>query len=179
MQQLISFASAVPTLAERVFVAPTARIVGDVQIGEASSVWSGTILRGDVGWIRIGKRTNIQDMSTVHVTGGTANTTIGDDVTVGHRAIVHGCWVGDGCLIGMGAIIMDNAVVGEGSVVGAGAVVTPNMQIPPGSLVLGLPAKVIRPVNSQEAVLGKVGATNYVELAARYLAEQARANELR
>ena len=139
MQKLISFEGTVPKLAERVFIAPTARVIGDVEIGEESSVWFGSIVRGDVGWIRIGKRTNIQDMTTVHVTGGTANTTIGDDVTIGHRAIVHGCTVGDGCLIGMGAVIMDNAVVGEGSVIGAGAVVTADVAA--GATVVGIPAK--------------------------------------
>jgi carbonic anhydrase/acetyltransferase-like protein (isoleucine patch superfamily) len=167
------FAGKLPMIAEGVSLAPTAVVIGDVVIGEGSSIWFGTVVRGDVGWIRIGKRTNIQDLTVVHVTGGLANTTIGDEVTVGHRAILHGCTVEDGCLIGMGAIVMDEAVIGEGSLVGAGALVTPGTKVPPRSLVLGSPARVIRPLKDEEARMGREGAARYCELAAAYLASGA------
>jgi len=157
-----------PKLGRDVFLAPSATVVGDVEIGDESSIWFGTVVRGDVGWVRIGKRTNIQDLSMVHVTGGRANTTIGDEVTVGHRAILHGCTVKDGCLIGMGAIVMDEASVGEGSLIGAGALVPPSMIVPPGSLVLGVPGKVIRSVRPEEARLGVEGASHYVALSRQY-----------
>lgn len=165
----LAFAGKAPELGNRVYLAPTAMVIGDVVIGQCSSIWFGTVVRGDVGFIRIGKRTNIQDLSMVHVTGGVANTTIGDEVTVGHRAILHGCVVQDACLIGMGAIVMDGAVIGEGSLVAAGAVVTPGTNVPPRSLVLGAPAKVIRPLSDDEARMGRDGAARYVELAGAYL----------
>jgi gamma-carbonic anhydrase len=169
MAQILPFGGKLPVIGAGVYVAPNAVVIGDVTLGDESSVWFGCVVRGDVGWIRIGKRTNIQDVSVVHVTGGLANTTIGDDVTVGHRAILHGCTVGDGCLVGMGATVMDNAVVGEGSLIGAGALVTPGTRIPPRSLVLGAPAKVVRPVKDHEAKMGIVGAEHYVALARAYL----------
>ncbi len=169
MTQILAFGGKLPVIGAGVYLAPGAAVIGEVILGDASSVWFGCVVRGDVGWIRIGKRTNIQDLSVVHVTGGLANTTIGDEVTVGHRAILHGCTVGDACLIGMGATVMDNAVVGEGSLVGAGALVTPGTRIAPRSLVLGVPAKVVRPVNDREAKLGVIGAEHYVALARAYL----------
>ncbi len=165
---VLAFGGKVPVIGEGVYLAPTAVVIGDVTIGEGSSVWFGTVVRGDVGWIRIGKRTNVQDLTMVHVTGGLANTTIGDEVTIGHRAILHGCVIEDGCLIGMGAIVMDEAVVGEGSLVGAGALVTPGTKIPPRSLVLGSPAKVIRPLRDEEARLGPHGVAVYLDLARSY-----------
>lgn len=152
------------------FIAPTATLIGDVVLGEHSSVWFGCVLRGDVGFIRIGKRTNIQDLTTIHVTGGLANTMVGDDVTVGHRAVLHGCTVEDGCLIGMGAVVLDGAVVGAGSIVGAGAVVTPGTRIAPGSMVLGTPGRVVRPLHPHELEMGRLGAAAYVELSRSYLA---------
>ena len=157
-----------PQLADDVYVAPGAVVAGDVHIGAGSSVWFGTIMRGDVGWIRIGERTNLQDLSMVHVTGGNANTTIGDDVTVGHRAIIHGCTVEDRCLIGMGAILLDECVIGAGSVIAAGAVVPPGKVIPPGSMVMGIPGKVVRAVTDEQAMLGRLGAMHYVQSAKTY-----------
>lgn len=172
MRQFIAFEGKSPVLGAGCFVAPTATLIGDVTIGDESSVWFGCVLRGDVGWIRVGKRTNIQDVTVVHVTGGNWNTTIGDEVTVGHRAVVHGCTVEDGCLIGMGSVILDGAVIGEGSVVGAGAVVTPGTIVPPRSMVLGTPAKIVRPLKDHELYLGRAGAAAYLEMSRSYLGGQ-------
>jgi carbonic anhydrase/acetyltransferase-like protein (isoleucine patch superfamily) len=159
-----------PVLGKGVFVAENAAIIGDVVIGDESSIWYATVLRGDVMPIRIGARTSIQDGTIVHVTSEFSGTTIGDDCTIGHSAIIHACTVEDSCLIGMGSILLDGVVVGRGSLVGAGALVTPGTIIPPGSLVLGSPAKVKRPVNDKEREQIDSGAKHYVELAARYLA---------
>ena len=121
-----------------------------MHLGDEASVWFGAVLRGDYMPIRIGARTNIQDNAVVHITvRGSRATTLGDDVTVGHAAIIHGCTIGDRCLIGMGSIVLDGAVVGEGSFVAAGSLVTPGTVIPPRSFVMGRPAKVIRPVNDR------------------------------
>jgi carbonic anhydrase/acetyltransferase-like protein (isoleucine patch superfamily) len=162
------FGGKTPVLGESVYLAPTSTVIGDVTMGEDSSLWFGSILRGDVGSIRVGKRTNIQDLTMVHVTGGKFNTEIGDEVTIGHRCVVHGCRIEDGCLLGIGSVILDGAVVGEGSVIGAGAVVTPGTTIPPRSMVLGLPAKVRRPLTDEEAKMGVEGAERYVALARMY-----------
>lgn len=157
-----------PVLGKGVYLADTAVVIGDVVLGDESSLWFSAIARGDVGSIRIGKRTNVQDLTMIHVTGGAADTEIGDEVTIGHRAVLHGCRVGDGCLIGIGAILLDHCVIGEGSVVGAGALVTPNTRVPPRSLVLGTPARVVRPARDDEARMGIEGAARYVELAKRH-----------
>src|SRR5215831_12952208 len=133
-----------PTVAPDVFVAPNAVVIGDVHLGAGASVWFGTTIRGDVYPIRIGARTNVQDGSIVHVTGGKAKTTVGDDVTIGHMVLLHGCTIGSGCLIGMGSIVLDGAVVEDDCVVGAGSLVTPGTRIAKGSLALGRPAKVLR-----------------------------------
>lgn len=136
-----------PRFGEDVFLAETAVVVGDVVMGARCSVWYNAVVRGDVEPIRIGERVNIQDGAVLHCTYERASLVIGDDVSIGHNAIVHGCTIRDKVLIGMGAIVMDHAVIGEGSVVAAGAVVTQNTTIPPGSLVAGVPAKVIGPVS--------------------------------
>ena len=159
-----------PTLGRGVFLAETCAVIGDTEIGDESSVWYSTVLRGDVMPIRIGARTSIQDGTVVHVTSGFSGTTIGSDCTIGHAAIIHACTVEDDCLIGMGSILLDGVVVGRGSLVGAGALVTPGTLIPPGSLVLGSPAKVKRPINDKEREQIAFGAQHYVELARRYLA---------
>ncbi len=160
-----------PQLGRGVFLAETCAVIGDIEIGDESSIWYSTVLRGDVMPIRVGQRTSIQDGTIVHVTSGFSGTTIGDDCTIGHAAIIHACTVEDHCLIGMGAILLDGVVVGRGSLVGAGALVTPGTIIPPGSLVLGSPAKVKRPVGDKEREQIDYGAKHYVELARRYLAE--------
>ena len=167
---IVPFEGVTPTLAANVFVAPGAVIVGDVVIGDASSVWYTTVVRGDVMPIRIGARVNIQDGSVIHVTSRTSPTHIGDDVTIGHRAIIHGCTIERGALIGMGAIILDNAVIGEGSLVGAGAIVTSGTIVPPGSLVIGAPARVKRPLTDEERAGLLASAAGYVQNAARHAA---------
>jgi len=153
-----------------VFLAETCAVIGDTVIGDESSIWYSTVLRGDVMPIRVGARTSIQDGTIVHVTSGFSGTTIGDDCTIGHAAIIHACTVEDFCLIGMGSILLDGVVVGRGSLVGAGSLITPGTIIPPGSLVLGSPAKVKRPINDREREQIDFGAKHYVELARRYLA---------
>lgn len=138
---LYSYKKFIPRLDANVFVAPTAQIIGDVHIGRQSSVWFHSVLRGDMDSIRVGERTNIQDLSLCHADKGIP-LKIGDGVTIGHRCIIHGCTIEDDCLIGMGAIVMNQAVIGRGSVVAAGAVVLEKTIIPPYSLVTGLPGRV-------------------------------------
>jgi carbonic anhydrase/acetyltransferase-like protein (isoleucine patch superfamily) len=169
MMGLLPYKNTFPRLGDDVFIAPGAWLIGDVVIGNGSSVWFNTLVRGDMHFIRIGAETNIQDNSTLHVTGDKFPLVIGDRVTVGHRAIVHGCVVEDDCMIGMGSIVMDGAKIGAGSLVGAGAVVTPGTVVPPGSLVLGTPAKVARPVNDRERHLIVDAAAHYGDLARDYL----------
>jgi carbonic anhydrase/acetyltransferase-like protein (isoleucine patch superfamily) len=154
-----------PELAPNVFVAPGAVIVGDVTIGEGSSIWYNTVVRGDVGHVTIGKNTNIQDLCMLHMTTDVSDLIIGDEVTVGHRVVLHGCTVQDRCLIGMGAVILDNAVIGRGSVVASGAVVTEKAVIPPNSLVVGMPAKVKKTLAEAESSLSSRIASHYLELA--------------
>ena len=160
-----------PTIAASAFIEETAVVIGDVVIGEESSVWFHAVVRGDVHSIRIGRRTNIQDLSVLHVTHETHPTVLGDDVTVGHHVVLHGCTIKDRVLIGMGALIMDGAVIGEDCVVGAGALVTERTIVPPKSLILGALAKVKRPVT--EAVLAWIreSAQNYVRYTRQYLAD--------
>lgn len=165
-----SFGGKHPQIGRDVFLAENCVLIGDVVVGDESSIWYSTVLRGDVYSIRIGARTNLQDGTVVHVTSGEFSTAIGDDCTVGHAAIVHGCTIEDRCLIGMGSTILDGARVGRGSVVGAGALITPGTNIPPNSLVLGAPARVVRPVNPREREMIEYGGAHYVELARRYLA---------
>ena len=141
-----------PQLDASVFLAPTACVIGDVQIGEKSSLWFNVVVRGDVNFIRIGNRTNIQDGSVVHVTRDTHPTVIGDDVSVGHSVTLHGCTVHDKCLIGIGAIVLDGAVIGASSLVAAGSVVAPGTQIPPQSLVMGSPGRVKRVLTEDECL---------------------------
>jgi carbonic anhydrase/acetyltransferase-like protein (isoleucine patch superfamily) len=157
-----------PRLASSVFLAEGSVVSGDVEIGEDSSLWFGTVVRGDVNRVRIGARTNLQDHTVVHVTAGTHPTTLGDDVTVGHRAVLHGCTVNDRCLVGIGAIVLDGAVVGPDAMVGAGALVPPGMVVPSGKLVLGAPAKVKRDLTPEELASLRASAARYVGYAATY-----------
>ncbi len=159
-----------PLIARNAFLAENCAVIGDVEIGEESSIWYSVTVRGDVMPIRIGARTSIQDGTVIHVTSGKFGSTIGSDCTVGHGAIIHACTVEDFCLIGMGSIILDGARIGRGSLVGAGALVTPGTDIPPGSLVIGSPAKVKRPVSEKEREQIAYGAAHYVELTRAYLA---------
>ncbi|MEZ6188735.1 MAG: gamma carbonic anhydrase family protein [Planctomycetota bacterium] len=159
-----------PQVDPEAYVHPDATLIGKVEVGAHSSIWPAAVLRGDDGGIRIGRNTSIQDGSVVHMTEGLSEVSVGDRVTVGHRVILHGCTVEDECLIGMGAIVLDNAVIGRGSLVGAGALVTPNTQVPPGSLVLGMPAKVIRPVRDADKAMIETGWKEYTRRAAEYAA---------
>ncbi len=147
---IIEHKGVVPQIDASVFLAPSACVIGDVQIGEKSSLWFNVIVRGDVNFIRIGRRSNIQDGSVIHVTRETHPTVVGDDVTVGHSVTLHGCTVNDGCLIGIGAIVLDGAVIGASSLVAAGSVVAPGTQIPPRSLVMGSPGRVKRELTEDE-----------------------------
>jgi len=159
-----------PVIGRGVFLAETCAVIGDVEIGEESSIWYSTVLRGDVMPIRIGARTSVQDGTIVHTTAGRFGTSIGSDCTIGHGAIIHACTVEDLCLIGMGSILLDGARIGRGSLVGAGALVTPGTVIPPGSLVIGSPAKVKRAINDKEREQIEYGAAHYVSLTRTYLA---------
>ena len=163
-----SLESDTPRVAAGVFLAPDAVIVGDVEIGEGSSVWYGVVIRADGEFVRIGARTNIQDLSVIHITAGVQGTWIGDDVTIGHRAIVHAATVRSRSLIGMGAIILDGAVIGENCLIGAGAVVTPGKEIPSGSVVLGNPGRVVRQLRAEEIDQIRVSAQHYEDLANRH-----------
>jgi carbonic anhydrase/acetyltransferase-like protein (isoleucine patch superfamily) len=149
------------------FVAPGAVVLGDVAIGRDASVWYHCVVRGDMAPITIGAATNLQDLTMVHVDEGVP-CTVGDRVGVGHRAILHGCVVADDCLIGMGAILLNGVRVGTGSVVGAGAVLPEGMEVPPGSLVLGVPARVVRPVDDVLRARIRLTSEHYVAQARRH-----------
>ena len=157
-----------PRIHSSCFIAASADVIGDVGIGEQSSVWFQCVLRGDVLPIKIGKRTNIQDHSILHATPGGAPTVVGDDVTVGHRVIIHGARIKDRVLIGMGSTILDFVEVGEDSLIGAGSLVTKGTIIPPRSLVLGSPAKIVRELKPEELELIRKSAEGYVANAKRY-----------
>jgi gamma-carbonic anhydrase len=154
-----------PKFGRDVFIAPNATVIGDVELGDESSVWFGAVIRGDIFPIRFGARTNIQDGSVVHVTGGRSATTVGDDVTIGHMVLLHGCTVGDRALIGMGSIVLDNAIIGEDAILGAGSLVPPRAVIPPRTLAIGRPAKVIRQLTDQDLAMVKEAGDVYVQYA--------------
>lgn len=166
-----------PTLGARVYIDPAACVIGDVVLGDDVSLWPGTVVRGDVNFIRIGARTNVQDGTVVHVShdgphaklGGFA-TVIGEDVTIGHKAIIHACRIGDAALIGMGAIVLDGAVVGKHGFIGAGALVAPGKVVGEGELWLGNPAKKVRMLSDAEIEALYYSAQHYVRLKDQYLA---------
>ncbi len=166
-----SFKGVKPEIAETAFIEMSANIIGDVQIGEHSSVWFNCVLRGDVFHIRIGNYTNIQDGTIIHVTSGEFPTIIGNQVTVGHGVILHGCQVHDRSLIGIGSIILDEAVIGEESLIAAGSLVTPGTIIPPRSMVMGSPAKVRRELKPEEVLRINENWQHYVALKDVYLNE--------
>lgn len=141
---ILSYRGVAPTLGPRAWVAPTATVIGDVVLGEDASVWFGTTVRGDVFPIRIGARTNVQDGSVVHVTGGEASVSVGDDVTVGHMVLLHGCTVGSRVLVGMGSVVLDGAVIEDDAILAAGSLLPPRARVPRGMLAMGRPAKVVR-----------------------------------
>lgn len=160
-----------PIIPKSCFVEATAAVIGDVVMGEYCSVWFNAVIRGDVHYIRIGDRTNVQDLCMLHVTHDTHPLIIENEVTIGHNVVLHGCAIHDRVLVGMGAIIMDGAVIGEDSVVGAGALVVEGTIVPPKSLILGSPAKVKRPVTDKELAWIKESAENYVKYARRYMTD--------
>ena len=164
----LAYRGVLPTIAEDSFIAPNAYVIGDVHLGPETSVWFGTVIRGDVYYVRIGARTNLQDNTVVHVTTGKNATLVGNDVTVGHSAILHGCTIEDGALIGMGAIVMDRAVIGAGALVAAGALVSEGTQIPAGTLAVGAPARVKRALTDAESAQLVASPPHYVRLAAEY-----------
>jgi len=166
---ILKFKQWYPQIDKKAWVAPSADVIGNVKIGADSSVWFGTVIRGDVHKIRIGKRTSIQDLSMIHVTHYKKEdmsdgnpTIIGDDVTIGHKVMLHGCTIENGSLIGMSATILDGAVIGEGSIVGAHSLVTSNKVFPPHSLIIGSPAKVVKTLTQDEV-------DGLIEHAARYV----------
>ena len=161
-----------PNLDPSVFVADTARVIGNVEIGPRCGIWYGVVVRGDVHEIRIGAETNIQDGTIVHCTRGRWGTYIGKGVTVGHAAVLHGCTIEDGAFIGMQACVMDGAVVETGAMVAAGALVTPGKRVKAGELWAGSPAKMLRPVSPEEAADIPASAQRYANLAAEYIAAQ-------
>ena len=164
-RHLIPFADAYPALHETVFLAPGSWVIGDVVLGRDSSVWYNAVVRGDVHHIRVGSCTNIQDGCVIHVTHDTNPTEIGNNVTIGHGAIIHGCTIEDTSLVGMGATVLDRAVVRTGSFVAAGAVVPPGFEVPSGTLVAGVPARVVRELRADERQELSDAAARYVEYA--------------
>ncbi|PIS11352.1 MAG: gamma carbonic anhydrase family protein [Bdellovibrio sp. CG10_big_fil_rev_8_21_14_0_10_47_8] len=160
--QLITVRGATPQIGKDCFLASNATLIGDVQIGDGSSIWYQTTLRGDVNSIRIGKETNVQDGTVIHGTYQGFATFLGDRVTIGHMVVLHGCTVGSGSLVGMGSIVMDGAEIGEHCLVGAGSLVTEGSKFPPRSLILGRPAKVKRELTAEEIDLLEESADNYL-----------------
>jgi carbonic anhydrase/acetyltransferase-like protein (isoleucine patch superfamily) len=172
---LYTYKDVTPALGRDVFIAPNATVIGDVAIGDASSVWFGVVIRGDVFPIRIGARTNVQDNAVIHVTGGKASTTIGDDVTVGHLALLHGCTIGSQCLIGMGSIVLDGAVIEDECFVAAGSLVSPGTRIPARSLAIGRPARVIRKLEDADLADIRTAGALYVQYARDFATDLKRA----
>jgi len=167
---IASYKGISPRVAESAFVAGSADLIGDVEIAEDASIWFQVVLRGDIGPIRVGSHTNIQDGTVLHsVTGVPVE--VGEWVTVGHRVVLHGCTVEDHCLIGMGAIVLNGARVGEGSIVAAGALVLENAVIPPGSLYVGVPARLRRKLSEEDRAFIDAHAGHYLEYKNIYLAE--------
>ena len=172
-----TFQEHTPALGERVFVDPSAVLIGDIEIGEDSSVWPLTVIRGDMHRIRIGKRSSIQDGSVLHIThAGPFNPdgfplTIGDEVTVGHKVTLHGCTLGSRILVGMGSIVMDGAVVEDEVIIGAGSLVPPGKTLESGYLYVGSPVKQARPLTDKERSFFNYTAGNYVKLKDQHLAE--------
>ncbi len=158
-----------PVLGKSVYIAPSAVLIGKIEIGDYSSIWPNVSARGDVNWMRIGKRTNIQDNTVLHVTEETHPLSIGDDVTVGHGCILHGCTIHDRCLIGMGSVVLDGAVIGPDAMIGAGSVVKQGEVVPPGTLYLGVPARYKRDLAQEEIKAIAESARSYAEFAGEYL----------
>ncbi len=166
-----SFKGIEPQIHETAYVAESAQIIGDVVLEKNASIWDNAVLRGDVGKIVVGENSNVQDVSAVHNTEGLP-VIIGKNVTIGHRVVLHSCAIGDNSLIGMGAVILDNVKIGKNCLIGAGALVTPNTEIPDGSLVMGMPAKVVKPLSEAQIEGNIKNAEEYVSLSAIYRVEK-------
>jgi carbonic anhydrase/acetyltransferase-like protein (isoleucine patch superfamily) len=166
------FENKFPVCGKGVYIDETATVIGDVIIGDDSSVWPGAVIRGDVAPIRIGKRTNIQDCCVVHVSGTSKNVMmIGDGVTIGHGAIIHSCSIGDGVLVGIGSIILDGAVIGNNSIIAAGSLVTKGTVFPERSIIAGSPAVRVRDVSDDEIIALDGSVQRYVDLKNRYISD--------
>ena len=163
-ERLDRFLGRTPQVADDAYVAPSATVLGDVELGPQSSVWPGAVLRGDINFIRVGRATNIQDCAVVHLADDHP-AILGDEVTVGHAAVVHACTLEDGVLVGMHATVLDGALVGEGSVIGAHTLVKAGMEVPAGSLVLGVPGRVVRQLSAEEVQANHALAQKYVAVA--------------
>lgn len=168
-RKFLSYNGIFPKIAEDAFIAPSADVIGDVEIGNLTGIWFGCVIRGDVAEIRIGKRTNIQDGTIIHVTRGGHPTLIGDEVTVGHQAMLHACKLEDQSFVGMGATVMDDAIVETGAMVAAGALITPGKIVKAGQIWAGNPAKYFRDLTEDEAKYIGISADNYVRHAEEYL----------
>ena len=172
-----SYKGITPTYDNSVYIDESSVLVGDISLGKDSSVWPLVAARGDVNYIRIGERTNIQDGSVLHLTRASKSNPdgypliIGDDVTVGHKVMLHGCQLGNRILVGMGAIVMDNAIVEDDVIIGGGSLVPPNKRLESGYLYVGSPVKQARPLTEHERAFLKISADNYVQLKDEYLAE--------
>ncbi|MBX3298900.1 MAG: gamma carbonic anhydrase family protein [Acidobacteria bacterium] len=171
---ILEFNGVKPKIDPTAYISADVHVIGDVEIGEEASVWFGSVIRGDVNYIRIGARTNIQDQTIIHVSSQGLPTIVEEEVTVGHRVTLHACHVERRCLIGIGAIVMDGARIGAESLVGAGSLVTPGTQIPPRSLVIGSPGRVKRELTGDEIAYLDRSWRNYVELSKVYLAADER-----
>lgn len=158
---------AAPRISGSAWVADSAEVIGNVELADEASVWFGVVIRGDTEIIRIGRRTNIQDMSVLHADVGMP-LTVGDDVTVGHKVMLHGCTIGDGSLIGIGAVVLNGAKIGKGCLVGAGSLVTEGKEFPDGSMILGSPAKAVRQLTPEQLDGLRMGAQHYVDNAQRF-----------
>jgi carbonic anhydrase/acetyltransferase-like protein (isoleucine patch superfamily) len=166
---ILAYRDSLPRVGEDVFIAPGACVIGDVVIGERSSIWFNTVVRGDVHYIRIGSFTNVQDNSVLHPTSRLFPVNIGDRVLIGHSVVLHGCTIEDECFIGIGSIILDGCKVGKGSVVAAGSVLPPGFEVPPESVVMGSPARIKKKTGNNELAMIERGWVRYTELAVEYL----------
>lgn len=166
---IISFEGKFPKLDPSVFVAASAYVIGDVEIGAGSSVWFGAVMRGDLKMIRIGEKVSIQDNCVCHADSTRSALIIGNEVTVGHRAVLHGCQIGNQCLIGMGAVILDDVKIGDGCIIGAGSVVAPKTEVPAGTLMVGVPARPSREVTEDDLKIIMSGVEEYFHLSRQYL----------
>lgn len=169
---ILPFNSITPSIDPSVYIAEGVYIIGDVTIGKNSSVWFNSVIRGDVNYIRIGENTNIQDLSILHISVGRSPLIIGNDITIGHRCIIHGCEISDNVLIGMGSVILDDVTIGSNTIIAAGSVVRERSVVPSGVLMAGVPAKVMRDISEEEIVNISKSAHGYVKNARIFISER-------